>query len=132
MRYEVRCNTALKRGDKRWIVWDTAEGGWADDAHTRKGDAQEVCDELNAAHDAAAAQPEPAAGRRRPRVASELSVPQANALLYAAAAYEAEWKGRGRVPRDVAGRLRALDNAAALLAAAVLDADPDAALRAAS
>ena len=48
-RYVVRLLPGYRRGDKRWIVWDTQRQAWADDAHTTRRDAEDVRDELNAA-----------------------------------------------------------------------------------
>jgi hypothetical protein len=47
-RYVVRLIPGLRRGDKRWVVWDTAHNGWADDAQTTRQAAQDICDELEA------------------------------------------------------------------------------------
>ena len=47
-RYTVRLLPGYRRGDRRWIVWDTERKGWADDAHTTRRDAEDVRDELNA------------------------------------------------------------------------------------
>lgn len=48
-RFVVRRLDGYRRGDRRWVVWDTERVGWADDARTTRRDAQDVCDELNAA-----------------------------------------------------------------------------------
>lgn len=48
-RFVVRRLDGYRKGGKRWVVWDTERAGWADDAHTTRRDAQDVCDELNAA-----------------------------------------------------------------------------------
>ena len=47
-RYVVRLLSGYRRGDRRWVVWDTVREGWADDTRTTRRDAQDVCDELNA------------------------------------------------------------------------------------
>jgi hypothetical protein len=57
-RYIVRLMPGYRRGDKRWIVWDTQQQGWADDAHTTRRDAEDVRDELNAASATTASLPQ--------------------------------------------------------------------------
>jgi hypothetical protein len=55
-RHTVRRLSGYRKGDKRWVVRDTELGGWADDAHRTRRDAEDVRDELNA-QSAAAEQP---------------------------------------------------------------------------
>lgn len=58
-RFVVRRLEGYRRGERRWVVWDTQRGGWADEARTSRRDAQDVCDELNAATTAAPHDPAP-------------------------------------------------------------------------
>jgi hypothetical protein len=48
-RFVVRRLDGYRRGERRWVVWDTERDAWADDARTSRRDAQDVCDEPNAA-----------------------------------------------------------------------------------
>lgn len=48
-RYVVRRQPGHRKGTRRWVVWDTHRHGWAGDARRTRRDAQDVCDELNAA-----------------------------------------------------------------------------------
>lgn len=56
-RYEVRRLNGYRKGDRRWVVWDRELGGWADDAHRTRRDAQDVCDELESQADATTTPP---------------------------------------------------------------------------
>ena len=56
-RYVVRRPGGYRKGDRRWVVRDTARGGWADNAHTTRRAAQDICDELEAEASAPAPQP---------------------------------------------------------------------------
>jgi hypothetical protein len=47
-RYVVRRLNGYRKGDRRWVVWDTVHNGWADDAQTTRQAAQDICDELEA------------------------------------------------------------------------------------
>jgi hypothetical protein len=64
-RYVVRRLDGYRRGDRRRMVWDTARGGWADDAQSTRRAAQGICDEPEAQAAASTPQPEPAAGLTR-------------------------------------------------------------------
>jgi hypothetical protein len=46
-RYVVREINGRRRGEKRWVPYDTKLKMSVDDAHVRKSDASEVCRELN-------------------------------------------------------------------------------------
>jgi hypothetical protein len=52
-RFVVRRLEGYRKGERRWVVWDTVRSGWADEARTTRRDAQDICDELNAATAAA-------------------------------------------------------------------------------
>jgi hypothetical protein len=70
-RYTVRRLSGYRKGDKRWVVWDTELGGWADDAHTTRRDAEDVRDELKAqAAEAAEQPPDPTAAPDCPPLSS--------------------------------------------------------------
>jgi hypothetical protein len=57
-RYVVRRLSGYRRGDKRWVVWDTERQTWAGAPRTTRRDAEDVRDELNA-EDATANPPPP-------------------------------------------------------------------------
>ena len=55
--YVVRRLSGYRRGDRRWVVWDNVERGWADDAQRTRSDAQDICAELEAVAEAASTTP---------------------------------------------------------------------------